>query len=89
MLLINQRLDKLSAMRCDFAARGMLPAGHAEGGQISHILRPLRSTHDSEEDHDSEPVEGPGQEVLGLVILAKTRGTSTAPLTDKSMPIKA
>lgn len=86
MLLINQRLDKLSAMRCDFAARGMLPAGHTDDGQISHILRPLQPINgdDSEED-DNEPVEGPGREVLGLVILAKTRGMSI-PLTDKSTP---
>ena len=84
MLLINQRLDKLSAMRCDFAARGMLPAGHTEGRQISSVLRPLQPIYNNEEE-DDEPVEGPGQEVLGLVVLAKTRGTSV-PLTDKSTP---
>ena len=84
MLLINQRLDKLSAMRCDFAARGMLPAGHTEGRQISSVLRPLQPIYNNEEE-DDEPVEGPGQEVLGLVVLAKTRGT-LVPLIDKSTP---
>ena len=31
MLLVNQQLDKLAAMRSDFVARGMIPAGYAAG----------------------------------------------------------
>lgn len=73
MLLTNQRLDKLAAMRSDFAARGMLPAGHAAGRQITHILKPSQHILNNEED-DSGPVEE--EDILGHVILAQTRGMS-------------
>jgi len=72
MLQVNQRLDKLAAMRSDFAARGMLPAGHAAGRQVSHIL----------DDDDNGPVEE--QNILGHVTLAQTRGTSSF-LADESI----
>ena len=73
MLQVNQRLDKLAAMRTDFAARGMLPAGHTTGRQISHILQPLQQVPDNV-DNDSGPVEG--WETLENVVLARTRGKS-------------
>lgn len=75
MLLINQRLDKLSAMRSDFSARGML------GSQVASVSQP-EATHprahdgssedgDGEQDNDNGPVE---ENVLGHVALARTRG---------------
>lgn len=74
MLLINQRLDKLAAMRSDFAERGMLPAGHTPPRYTSRTHMPKQSrTHG--EDSDSEE-EGPvdGDVVMGHVILARKCG---------------
>ena len=68
MLVINQRLDKLAAMWSDFAARAMLPTGHApqaiDGGQTSNGLGPLhsksdRSRHGADEGDDDSDNEGP------------------------------
>jgi hypothetical protein len=73
MLVTNQRLDKLAAMRSDFAARGMLPAGRAAGRQISYAHKPSQQALDNGEE-DSGPVEE--QDILGHVILAQTRGMS-------------
>lgn len=72
MLLINQRLDKLAAMRSSFAARGMLPGGRpavANTPQAPHSLQ-LPTNQDGEDD-DGGPVE---EDVLGHVVLARTRG---------------
>ena len=76
MLRINQRLDKLAAMRSDFATRGMLPGGHASGRQPSHILKPSDLGADGEggNEEDTWAVEGPN--VLAHVVLAQTRGMS-------------
>jgi hypothetical protein len=72
MLLTNQRLDKLAAMRTDFAARGMIPAGHAAVRGISNVLNPH---HDDGTESDEE---GPSEEkdVLGHVDLAQRRRKS-------------
>ena len=83
MLQVNQRLDKLAAMRSDFVARGMLPAGHVGCTQISHIPKPSQELSDNE-DYDSGPVEG--LDILECVVLAHTRGTSIF-LIDKSILI--
>jgi hypothetical protein len=78
MLLVNQRLDKLAAMRNDFAARGMIPSGHAAGRQITNLLehsRRSRRAFDYEAE-DNGPVDTEDEVILGHVILAHTRGTS-------------
>lgn len=72
MLQVNQRLDKLAAMRSDFVARGMLSAGHAGCRQVPHVPKPSQEFSDNEDD-DGGPVEE--QDILGDVILAHTRGT--------------
>ena len=77
MLQVNQRLDKLAAMRSDFVARGMLPgpSGHTQAQaarrQIPNTLEPLQQFYDNE-DGDSGPVEG--WDILENVVLAQTRG---------------
>jgi hypothetical protein len=65
MLLTNQRLDKLAAMRSDFLARGMLL-----GPQGPQNTSPPENNNDEDEEDDS-PVE---ENVLGHVSLAQTRG---------------
>jgi len=82
MLLVNQRLDKLAAMRSDFAARGMIPAGHAAGRQITHVLKHSRRSRRAfnYEAEDNEPVDTEDQDIDGHVILAHTRGTSLNPI---------
>lgn len=67
MLVINQRLDKLTAMHTDFVARSMLPADHPPGRNCSVNLTL------NNDDDDEGPVE---EEVLGHVVLARTRGMS-------------
>jgi len=76
MLQINQWLDKLAAMRSDFAVRGMLPGGHASGRQPSHILKPsdLGANGEGGNEEDAWAVEGPN--VLAHVVLAQTCGMS-------------
>ena len=78
MLLTNQHLDKLAAMRSDFAERKMLPAGHAPSRNTSHVHTqvPNRPRPIGEESNgeDEGPVEG--DIVEGHVVLAWTRGTS-------------
>jgi hypothetical protein len=64
MLLTNQRLDKLAAMRSDFVARGMIPASHA------NVLIPS-TDHEDDEEGPSE-----GEVVDGHVDLARTRRKS-------------
>ncbi|KAI9456212.1 hypothetical protein F5148DRAFT_1323925 [Russula earlei] len=76
MLLINQRLDKLAAMRSEFTARGMLPGGtgHSSDSTLAaSVLGNSRQISDDEDD-DCSPVQG--QATLGRVKLAQTRGTS-------------
>lgn len=86
MLQVIQRLDKLAAMRIDFAACGMLPAGHAAGRQVSHILKPSQQPTDNE-DGDSGPVEE--QDINESVVLAQTRGKSFSLIAEPtSDPVK-
>jgi len=80
MLVINQRLDKLAAMHTDFVARGMLPAGHPPWRNLSAHPNPKQVTpgnnddnNDDDDDDDGAPVE---ENVLGHVVLARTRGKS-------------
>jgi len=76
MLQTNQWLDKLTAMRSDFAACGMLPGGHTSGRQASHVLKPSDLGADSGggSEEDAWAVEGPN--VLAHVVLAQTRSKS-------------
>lgn len=62
MLGTNQRLDKLKAARADFISRGMLPPDRL----------PPPQDHEDAEDGDEGPAEG--EQVLGNVTLARTRG---------------
>ena len=75
MLRINQRLDKLGAMRSDFIARGMLLGGHTSRQHMSLFLKPsvVGLGGEDEDDEDDGPVEG--NNVLAHVILAQSRGT--------------
>jgi hypothetical protein len=77
MLLINQCLDKLKAMRSDFVFCGMLPAGHIPSSSVSfHPPKnngpPTSGDHNgSNRDNSSgEPVD---EMVLGHVVLARSR----------------
>ena len=72
MLLINQRLDKLAAMRVDFAERGMLPGGHPINSITLKTPHPHLLSNGDDEDDDEGPVE---ENVLGHVVLARNRGT--------------
>jgi hypothetical protein len=84
MLQINQRLDKLAAMRSNFMARGMLPAGYSLGRSISFAPDPQHLTFDNGDEDDDE--EGPveKEDVLGHVVLARTRG-ELASLTEQDL----
>jgi hypothetical protein len=68
MLLINQQLDKLTAMRCDFAKCGMLPGRHTANPSTlqgpEHLNLP---SGDDDDDEDEGPVE---EDILGHVVLA-------------------
>lgn len=71
MLVTNQRLEKLAAMRSDFVARGMLPGGHKSGKNMTtHVFEPKYSSRGEEDD--AWPAEE--ENVLGNVVLARTRG---------------
>ena len=85
MLLINQRLDKLTAMRSDFSACGMLPGPHAPSDpQHTHLgsqnMPP--ENEDDEDDEEDSPVE---ENVLGHVSLARTRGTFFSSVVQPSL----
>ncbi|KAH8983439.1 hypothetical protein EDB92DRAFT_1890569 [Lactarius akahatsu] len=86
MLLINQRLDKLAAMRIHFAASGLLPGGRtvasstsqpphpphlpSDGDSTSRAPRPPHFPSDGDGEDDDG---GPVEEdVLGHVVLART-----------------
>jgi len=74
MLVINQRLDKLAAMYTDFVARGMLPAGNLPNRSLS--VKPTKQvTPEDQDDDDGGPIE---EDVLGHVVLARTRGKSSS-----------
>ena len=77
MLLINQCLDKLMAIRSDFISHGMMPAGHIPSAGVSFLPPlnggpPVSGNHDGRDDED--PDVGPVNEnVLGHVVLAHAR----------------
>ena len=73
MFKINQRLNKLAAMRSDFVDRGMLPAGHTPPRNTSqtHHKR-VRPNEDDSGGEEEGPVEG--DPVMGHVVLAQKRG---------------
>ena len=73
MLRINNRLDKLAAMCTDFVARGMLPTDHPPRGSLSANSNSVQTTPEDDDDDDGGPVE---EDVLGHVVLARTRGRS-------------
>ena len=74
MLITNQRLDKLAAMRSDFSARGMLSsAPTASTTSVSHAQHPgFQNTPADDDDDEEGPVE---ENVLGHVSLARIRST--------------
>jgi hypothetical protein len=75
MLRVNERLDKLSAMRVDFVARGMMPAGHRPPAGTSFLHRPLGEYSHPSQDESDDDDEGPVDDnVLGNVVLARKRG---------------
>jgi hypothetical protein len=79
MLLINQRLDKLAAMRSDFTSRITISGGCLPGGNITHLCNVQTSVSNgdnNEDDDDGGPVDEDSN-VLGHVILARSRGTFT------------
>lgn len=87
MLLTNQRLDKLSACREDFKARGMLIGSCSAEPVLLYPDPPLDQNPAQPEhvdDGDSDPVNGPRADAQ--VILAKTKGkqnsTSSSPYYD-------
>lgn len=68
MLLINQRLDKLTAMSADFVERGMLPGRHQANSstlQGPERLRMPADDDDDDEDKDERPVD---EDILGHVL---------------------
>jgi len=87
MLLTNQRLDKLAAMRSDFVSRGMLPGGHASCRNISRVFN-RRIIGNDEEVNGAGPLME--ENVLGNVVLAHTRGMSfSGPKTPYLNPISS
>ncbi|KAI9431608.1 hypothetical protein H4582DRAFT_2084787 [Lactarius indigo] len=72
MLLINQRLDKLAAMRSDFFSRDLLLGLHLGVSQPPGPQHMSTEEDDGEEDDDDDdsPME---KNVLGHVALARTR----------------
>ena len=72
MLLINQRLDKLAAMRTDFVERGMLPGRHHANSTPQGPERlGIPTDGDDDDDNDKGPVD---EDILGHVRLARNRG---------------
>jgi hypothetical protein len=76
MLKTNQRLDKLSAMRADFVARGMLPAGHMPPPNVSFLPRPIdnQPVCDNDDGNDNDDIGPVDANVLGHVVLARVCG---------------
>jgi hypothetical protein len=66
MLVTNQRLDKLAAVRVDFQARGMLDWRF---GPPTLPLQPPTNIHQEEDDDDGGAVDG---DIDSEVILAQT-----------------
>ena len=73
MLLINQRLDKLAAMRTDFVERGMLPGRHNANSTLQGPER-LRIPTDGDGDDDDDDQGPVDEDILGHVRLARNRG---------------
>jgi hypothetical protein len=77
ILSINQRLDKLTAMHSDFVSRGMLPAGHVPSSGVSFLpprnAGPPTSGNDDGSDDDNSDGEPVNDNVLGHVVLARSR----------------
>ena len=71
MLVINQQLDKLTAMHTDFVAHGMLPVGHPPRRSLSANSNSKQVTPEDDNDDNGGSVE---EDVLGHVVLACTRG---------------
>ncbi|KAN0139618.1 hypothetical protein V8E53_002280 [Lactarius tabidus] len=74
MLLTNQRLDKLAAMRSDFTSHGMIRGGHTPGRNTlqppnAHAFPPNLNGNNDEDDDDG-PVD---ENILGHVVLAQSR----------------
>lgn len=72
MLLTNQRLDKLAAMRADFVERDMLPGSHI-ANSTPQGPKHRRMPTDDDDDDDEGPVD---EDILGHVTLARNRGMS-------------
>src|SRR6202453_824610 len=92
MLLTNQRLDKLAAMRSDFAERRMVPAGHIPPRDLMpHVPKQSGLNEDDSDGEDEGPVDS--DVVMGHVALAQMRGEScclarqSSSDSKKSMPI--
>lgn len=73
MLITNQRIDKLAALRVEFASRGMLEGMGGNGGSVSETeptarIEPRRV--ENEEREDSRAVDEP--ESMAEITLAKT-----------------
>ena len=71
MLLTNQRLDKLAAMRADFVEHDMLPGSHIANSTPQGPKHRRMPTDD--DDDDEGPVD---EDILGHVTLARNRGMS-------------
>ena len=90
MLLTNQRLDKLAALRVQLTAHGMLDGACSElqdrfarlealvpspqAPPTSHLTHGLVTISASDEDNDDEAVDG--EQVQAEVVLAHCHGTS-------------
>ncbi|KAH9954878.1 hypothetical protein BGW80DRAFT_1439609 [Lactifluus volemus] len=99
MLKVNERLDKLSATRSDFVARGMMPDGHRPPAGTSFLHSHLNEhspTNGNQDDSDED--EGPVDDnVLGHVVLARSRAINyprnlqdlAAQINEPDLPILA
>ncbi|KAI9438995.1 hypothetical protein H4582DRAFT_2111280 [Lactarius indigo] len=71
MLLTNQRLDKLAAMRSHFASLNMFQGGQTDNSNTSQVPHPPHlPSDDDDDDDDGGPVE---EGILGHVVLAQNR----------------
>ena len=67
MLIINQRLDKLAAIRIYFKENGLL-----NGSMFDAFVEPPAAQVQNDDDDDGGPVEGQG--IMGETVLAKKAG---------------
>jgi hypothetical protein len=78
MLLTNQRLDKLSAMRSDFSSRKGFTGLHAElEAHLPQVPHPPHVISEVDEDEDKDDDGAVEENILGHVSLARTRGMIT------------